>query len=172
MFNNYKNRIMKTKLFTLLLLILCISVKAQNAIAYNYYAVNCNLTDKNLYVFTVPKAFTYIKGSTYIFAPIVLEKLAEDRIEGFAKQMDPDWSGLYINQLSNGSDTGVSGYQATYQDMQSKMQLIYRENQKLSYRQKPVEIVLINLETGSVTSQYTLPQTLDSNKRGGTVSAY
>lgn len=163
---------MKTKLLPFLLLIFCITAKAQNATAYHYYWVNCNLAEKNLYVFTVPKAFIYIKGSTYVFAPFELEKLAEQRIESFAKQIDPDWTGLYINQLSNGSSTGLLSYQATYQDLQSKMQLVYRENQKLSYRQKAVEVVLINLETGNVTSQYTLPATSDSNKRSGAASAY
>ena len=113
-----------------------------------------------------------IKGSNYVFAPIALEKLAEERIENYAKQIDPNWTGLYVNQLSNGSNTGLLGYQSTYQDLQSKIQLIYRENQKLSYRQKPVEIVLINLKTGSVNSQYTLPATSAGNKRSGAANAY
>ena len=52
---------MKTKLLTLLLLIFCLTAKAQKTTAYNYYAVNCNLADKDLYVFTVPKGFPYNK---------------------------------------------------------------------------------------------------------------
>lgn len=163
---------MKTNIiFVLLFFAFCTVAKAQHATAFTYYFVNCNLESNDVYVFTTPKAFTYIKGSTYVFAPFELEKLAEKRIGNVVKQIDTSWTGLYSNQLSNGNRIGLESYESTYQEIRSYMLKLYQNKQNQTYRDKETNIILLSLETGEVLSKSTLPASSASTRRSGTANA-
>jgi hypothetical protein len=156
---------MKLKLMTLLLLF-SIAAKSQTSTAFAWYFINKTGNGKDVYLFTSPKAFTYPKGSSYAFAPVAFEKIAQKTIEQKLKEYDPYFNGLYVNQISNGANTSLKNLENTNQEIKNKMLQIYQDQKNATYRGSDVKIALIDFETGSMISEYTLPATTIKTKNG------
>ena len=158
---------MKTKFIASIFNLSALTLKAQNATAYAYYFVNKDIGSKDVYIFTSPRSFQYVKGSSYVFNPAEFERIARKLIENRLKSYDPSFNGLYVNQLSNGSNTSFKDLKNTNQEIHDKMIRLYQAQQKEQYRPKAVEIVQVDMETGRTLSEYTLAATkLKSPKKG------
>lgn len=157
---------MKYKFITFLLVLTSLMGNAQSSTAYAYYFINKNLGGKDVYLFTSPKAFTYPKGSSYAFAPVQFEKKAQRMIEQKLQEYDPSFNGLYVNQISNGANTSLKNLNKTNQEIKDKMLQIYQNQKSTTYRSSNVKIALIDFETGSVLSEYSLPATSLNTKNG------
>ncbi|HEY5368918.1 MAG TPA: hypothetical protein VIJ75_07995 [Hanamia sp.] len=143
------------------------TAKVQEVTAYAYYFVNKTLNGKDIYIFTSPKPFKYTKGSAYVFNPVEFEKMAEQTIQTKLKIFDPSFDGLYENQISNGGNTSFKNLQNTKEEIKEKMAKLYQSQQKEQYRASAVEIIQIDIATGKLLSEYTLPASqLNNNKSG------
>lgn len=159
---------MKIALFITLLFCSIVS-KAQNAAAYAYYTAFGNTSGTDFYVFTSPKAFKYIKGSIYVFAPVTYEELAKKSIEAKVKTIDPSWTGLYVNQAIE--NVSMSNYNDTRNEIEKKMKDLYQTNQSRSYRGNAVKIIMIDMETAQVVSELSLNATSLKNNNGSAGNA-
>lgn len=160
---------MKTKILILGLL-LSLSSKAQQATAYTNFTANVNLSNKDVYVFVVPQPFKYTRGATYVFAPIDLKKKAELAIEKKLKSWDPEWSGLYVNQLIEG--VSLLSYQETVENIKNKIGEIYKRQQALSYRGKDTEIIIMDPGSGNILSSTALKASRNDTGNGHQGNAY
>jgi hypothetical protein len=157
---------------TLVLLFLTQASKAQTATAYAWFTVNSTVGTKDVYVFTSPKAFSYTKGSTYVFSPVQFEKVAKNVIENKLRDYDGSFNGLYVNQISNGTRTTFGGLEKTKKEIEAQMLETYNSEKEKSYRGNEVEIVLIDFEHGTTLSKYSLPATAVNSKKSGAANAY
>lgn len=162
---------MKTKLLLAILLLSSFALKAQNETAYNYYTINQSLAGKDVYVFTTPKPFKYIKGSNYVFAPVGFEKIAKQSVENKLKTLDPSFNGLYVNQISNGTRTSFKNLQSTNQEIKDKMMEVYNYQKNQNYH-GAVIILLIDLDTGASLNEYSLSASSLKTNQGSPGNAY
>jgi len=157
---------MKTKILGSILVILSLRLQAQNATAYQWYFINKNLGGADAYIFTSPKSFTYAKGSSYVFAPVSIEKMAQRSIETALESIDASSNGLYVNQISNGARTSFKDEYATMEEIKDQMSKLYRIKQQ-EVRNSDIKIVLIDITDGETISEYSLTATKNNSYRRG-----
>jgi hypothetical protein len=156
---------MKTKIITALFVIFSQAANAQSATAYQWYYINKNLGNTDAYIFTSTKSFTYPKGSSYAFAPISIEKLAQRSVETALENIDASSNGLYVNQISNAARTSFKDEDATMEEIKDQMDKLYRSKQQ-AFRGSDIKIVLIDISDGEIISEYSLAASKSNYKSG------
>ena len=154
------------------LLIASFFSNAQNSTAYAYYSALCNLNGKTAFIFTSPKAFSYPKGSTYLFAPPQYESISKKTVEKAGKAIDPSWNGLYVNQLIEHATSTPTNYNNALQEVKNELTRIYKDQQSQTNRTGTFDFKIVDMETGNEILSYSLAPNTTNSKNGSQGNAY